>query len=127
MLVTFNVGFGNVRAYRPGSRNSIVLATEPDRGLNRRDVAEVGDVSVVAEIAATASVARTLDTGLLATRLRRLLEFRALRHLVARVLSPKATCTASGFGAASTSSPTQHKLVGHERHRLAGCAKGSSG
>ena len=60
--------------------DGIVLLMEPGRSLTRRDVSDVCDVPVIAEIAVTANVARTIDAGLLVARLDRLPEFNALRR-----------------------------------------------
>ncbi len=68
--------------------DGIVLLMEPGRSLTRRDVSDVCDVPVIAEIAVTANVARTIDAGLLVSRLHRLPEFNALRrHLNSLVSS----------------------------------------
>ena len=82
-----------------------MLLVEPGRSLTRRDVADVCDVPVLAEIAVTANVVRTIDAGLLVSRLHRLLEFNALR----RDLNGLAT-------AHDNETPTpQHDPHGHTR------------
>ena len=68
--------------------DGIVLLMEPGRSLTRRDVSAVCDVPVVAEIAVTANVSRTIDAGLLVTRLHRLAEFTALRRYLDRLVAP---------------------------------------
>ncbi len=59
---------------------AVVVVTEPWRALTSADVADVVGAPVVAEIAVEGSVARSVDAGLLATRLPRLLD-RALREV----------------------------------------------
>lgn len=59
---------------------AVVVVTEPWRALTSTDVADVVGAPVVAEIAVEGSVARSVDAGLLATRLPRLLD-RALREV----------------------------------------------
>jgi len=56
----------------------IVLVAEPGRALGRVDVERVLDVPVVAQIEVEPAIARTVDAGLLASRLPRSLD-RALR------------------------------------------------
>jgi hypothetical protein len=68
--------------------DGIVLLAEPGRSLTRRDVSDVCDVPVMAEIAVTANVARTIDAGLLVTRLQQLREFNALRRYLDRLIDP---------------------------------------
>jgi hypothetical protein len=68
--------------------DGIVLLAEPGRSLTRRDVSDVCDVPVMAEIAVTANVARTIDAGLLVTRLHQLREFSALRRYLDRLIDP---------------------------------------
>ena len=65
----------------PVRPSGVVLVTEPRRALGRRDVEEVLGVPVRAEISLDDGVARTVDAGLLARRVPRLLE-RALRPVV---------------------------------------------
>ena len=55
-----------------GRVEGIVLLTEPGRSLTARDVTDATGVAVVATVAVTAGVARTIDAGLLIARLRRL-------------------------------------------------------
>lgn len=59
---------------------AVVVVSEPWRALTSADVADVVGAPVVAEIAVEGSVARSVDAGLLATRLPRLLD-RALREV----------------------------------------------
>lgn len=59
---------------------AVVVVTEPWRALTSADVADVVGAPVVAEIAVEGSVARSVDAGLLATRLPRPLD-RALREV----------------------------------------------
>ena len=58
----------------PPTTAGVVLVMEPGRSLGRRDVADVVGVPIVAEVEVTASVARSIDAGLLvSSRRRRLL------------------------------------------------------
>ena len=59
--------------------DGIVLFIEPARSLTRRDVSDVCDVRLIAEIAVTANVARTIDAGLLVSRPRSTPEFNLSR------------------------------------------------
>jgi hypothetical protein len=54
--------------------SGVVLVSESGRALGRRDVEDVVGVSVVAEVAVEAAVARAVDAGLLSARLPRGLE-----------------------------------------------------
>jgi CobQ/CobB/MinD/ParA nucleotide binding domain len=54
--------------------SGVVLVSEPGRALGRREVQDVVGVGVVAEVPVDASVARAVDSGLLAGRLPRGLE-----------------------------------------------------
>ena len=65
----------------PVRPSGVVLVTEPGRSLGRRDVEEVLGVPVRAEVAVDGTVARAVDSGLLARRVPRGLE-RALRPVV---------------------------------------------
>jgi hypothetical protein len=65
----------------PVRPSGVVLLTEPNRSLGRRDVEDVLGVPVRAEVAVDDSVARAVDAGLLGRRLPRSLE-RALRPIV---------------------------------------------
>lgn len=49
----------------PLTTAGVVLVMEPGRSLGRRDVADVVGVPIVAELQVTASVARSIDAGLL--------------------------------------------------------------
>jgi hypothetical protein len=84
----------------------IVLLAEPERSLTRRDVADVCGVPVIAEIAATARVARAIDAGLLVTALRRLSEFSALRRYVDRSLAPDDDATVTRSDASRAAHPS---------------------
>jgi hypothetical protein len=68
--------------------DGIVLLMEPGRSLTRRDVSDVCDVPVIAEIAVTANVARAMDAGLLVSRVHRLLEFNGLRRHLNSLVTP---------------------------------------
>lgn len=69
------------RAVESGVRpTAVVVVSEPWRALTGADVADVVGAPVVAEVAVDGSVARTVDAGLLATRLPRPLA-RALREV----------------------------------------------
>jgi hypothetical protein len=68
--------------------DGIVLLMEPGRSLTRRDVSAVCDIPVVAEIAVTANVSRTIDAGLVVTRLHHLAEFTPLRRYLDRLVAP---------------------------------------
>jgi hypothetical protein len=61
--------------------DGIILVAEPKRSLTARDVTDVLDVPVIAVIDATPDVARTIDAGILVSRLPRLREFAPLRAL----------------------------------------------
>ena len=61
--------------------DGIVLLVEAGRSLTRRDVGDVCGVPVVAQIPVTANVARTIDAGLLVTRLPRTARTRRPPHL----------------------------------------------
>ena len=60
--------------------DGIVLVAEAKRALTRRDVADVCGVPVVATVLATDAIARTIDAGVLLSRLYHLTEFRDLRR-----------------------------------------------
>lgn len=62
--------------------NGIILVAEDGRSLSARDVAEVTGLPVVATVDATPRVARTIDAGLLPSRVTRLRELAQLRTLV---------------------------------------------
>jgi hypothetical protein len=69
------------RVAKSGIRpTAVVVVSEPWRSLTGADVADVVGAPVVAEVALEGSVARTVDAGLLATRLPRPL-VRALREV----------------------------------------------
>jgi hypothetical protein len=65
----------------PVRPSGVVLVSEPRRALGRRDIEDVLGVPVAAEIALDDAVARSVDAGLLARRVPRVLE-RALRPIV---------------------------------------------
>ena len=54
--------------------SGVVLVAEPGRALGRRDVEDVLDAPVRAEVPVSPAVARMVDAGLLSRRLPRLLE-----------------------------------------------------
>ena len=62
--------------------DGIILVAEEGRSLTARDVAEVTGLPVVATVDATPRVARTIDAGLLPSRITRLRELSQLRTLV---------------------------------------------
>jgi hypothetical protein len=74
-----------VRTWQP---SGIILLSEDGRSLTQRDVEDVLGLPVVARILHTARVARTIDAGLLASRLHRLSEFRELSALARRIFLP---------------------------------------
>lgn len=63
-----------------GGADGVVVVREPGRSLSARDVADIAAVAVVAEIDATAAVARTIDAGLFRARAERLTELASLRR-----------------------------------------------
>jgi hypothetical protein len=64
--------------------DGVIVVAEPGRSLTGRDVTDVLGIPVVATISADPSVARTIDAGLLLSRLHRHPEFRQLRRLAQR-------------------------------------------
>ena len=74
-----------VRTWQP---SGIILLSEDGRSLTQHDVEDVLGLPVVARILHTARVARTIDAGLLASRLHRLSEFRELSVLARRIFLP---------------------------------------
>jgi hypothetical protein len=62
--------------------DGIVLVVEAGRSLTRRDVGDVCGVPVVAQIPVTANIARTIDAGLLISRLPALRDFADLRTYI---------------------------------------------
>jgi hypothetical protein len=66
--------------------DGIVLVSEAKRALTRRDVADVCGVPVVATVFATNALARTIDAGLLLSRLHHVNEFRDLRRYATELL-----------------------------------------
>jgi len=89
--------------------DGIVLLAEPGRSLTRRDVSDVCDVPVMAEIAVTANVARTIDAGLLVTRLHQLREFAALRRYLDRLIDPHDNEAPAPDTAVSHARPSRRK------------------
>ncbi len=79
---------------REPDATGIILVPEEGRSLRERDVEEVLGVPVVARVRHSPSVARTIDAGLLLTRLHGQREFEQLRRLVAKALT-----RAAGVGA----------------------------
>jgi hypothetical protein len=75
--------------------DGLVLLAEPGRCLGRRDVEDVIGVPVVAEVAVTDRVARTIDAGILVTRFAQLREFLPLSRYVDRVDIPNTLAAAS--------------------------------
>ncbi|MEZ5230135.1 MAG: hypothetical protein R2710_26755 [Acidimicrobiales bacterium] len=72
----------------PHNLDGLVLVTEFGRALTERDVVDVTGLDVVATVAGTPSVARTIDSGLLAARYRNLADFRPLRRWLTLQLDP---------------------------------------
>ncbi len=64
-----------------GPPDGVILVIEQGRALTAKDVTGVLDVPVVATVKASPAVARTIDAGLLVSRLHRLAEFADLRRL----------------------------------------------
>ncbi len=64
-----------------GPPDGVILVIEQGRALTAKDVTGVLDVPVVATAKASPTVARTIDAGLLVSRLHRLAEFADLRRL----------------------------------------------
>jgi hypothetical protein len=75
------VALASLLARADAKPDGVILVAEPKRSLTARDVTDVLDVPVIATIDATPDVARTIDAGLLVSRLRRLREFAPLRAL----------------------------------------------
>lgn len=77
---------------RPGpTPDGIVLLVERGRTLSARDVAEVTGIPVVATVPVSDAVARSIDAGLLLTRLHRLPDLAPLRPLVTPSATPPGT------------------------------------
>ena len=68
--------------------DGIVLLSEPGRSLTARDVHDVTGIPVVATVAVTPAVARTIDAGLLIARLHRLSDLAALRRYATASCAP---------------------------------------
>jgi hypothetical protein len=75
------------------SLDGIVLLAEAGRCLGRRDVEDVVGVPVIAEVAVTERVARTIDAGILTTRFAQLRECHALFRYIDHLDIP--TCNTS--------------------------------
>jgi hypothetical protein len=114
--------------------DGLVLLTEAGRCLGRRDVEDVVGVPVVAEVAVTDRVARTIDAGILVTRFSHLREFLQLARYIDRLDIPTRTPPARrhqppDLPTATTASamplPTIH-LAASSSHRLAGFADGET-
>jgi MinD-like ATPase involved in chromosome partitioning or flagellar assembly len=58
----------------PVRPSAVVLVTEPERALGRRDIEEVLGVPVAVEVPLDARIARAVDAGLLASRLPRVFD-----------------------------------------------------
>ena len=69
--------------------DGIVLVREAGRSLTAGDVADIAGVAVIAQVDVTSTVARTIDAGLLISRLHRLDELAPLRHWTARQLTSR--------------------------------------
>lgn len=83
------LGLHTLMANRDRDRNpaGIILVPEEGRSLRERDVEEVLGLPVVARVLHSPTVARTIDAGLLLTRLHCQDEFRQLRRLVVQLLT----------------------------------------
>ncbi|MDP9389561.1 MAG: hypothetical protein M3Q48_17010, partial [Actinomycetota bacterium] len=77
------VALASLLATSPARLDGVILVAEPERSLTARDVAEVLDLPVVATVGAGPAVARTIDAGLLVSRIRHLRELAPLRPLAA--------------------------------------------
>jgi hypothetical protein len=75
------VALATVLAAPPGRVDGIILVAEAGRSLTARDVTEVLDLPVVATVTASPDVARTIDAGLLVSRIHRLRDLAPLRAL----------------------------------------------
>ncbi len=64
-----------------GQPDGVILVLEQGRALTAKDVIGVLDLPVVATVKANSAVARTIDAGLIVSRLHRLPEFADLRRL----------------------------------------------
>lgn len=64
--------------------DGVILVEEPGRSLSRADVTDVLGLPVVAAVRVDPAVARTIDAGLLLSRLHRLAPYRDLHTLAAR-------------------------------------------
>jgi len=70
--------------FRP---DALVLVCETGRSLTRRDVTDVSGIEVVADVDVSAVVARSIDAGLLTSRLHRLRDLAALRTYATRLFA----------------------------------------
>lgn len=100
------VALASLLATPPSPVDGIILIAEPKRSLTARDVTEVLDVPVVATVTASPDVARTIDAGLLVSRIHRLRELAPLRAL--------ATDPYAGRPRPSTARPRQRRINGSE-------------
>lgn len=75
------VALASLLAAPQGRVDGIILVAEDGRSLTARDVTEVLDVPVVATVTASSDVARTIDAGLLVSRIHRLRALAPLRTL----------------------------------------------
>jgi hypothetical protein len=81
------VGLRSLIAEHGGMLHGIVVVAEPGRSLEARDVEDVTGVPVVAVVPASARVARTIDAGLLVTRLPQLREFVPLHRCLSDLIA----------------------------------------
>jgi hypothetical protein len=88
--------------------DGIVLLSEPGRSLTRRDVTDVTGLEIVATVPVTASVARSIDAGLLASRLDRMSEFGHLRRWLTGLLDPFPPPPSRP----ETTAPSEHQMSG---------------
>ncbi|MEI2697474.1 MAG: hypothetical protein V9E94_03655 [Microthrixaceae bacterium] len=72
----------------PHGLDGLIVVSEFGRALNERDVADVTGLDVVATVAATPTVSRTIDAGLLTRRYRNLPDLRPLRRWLTLQLDP---------------------------------------
>ena len=93
------------------SPDGIVLLAEPGRSLTARDVEDVTGVPVVARVAVSPTVARTIDAGLLVARLHRLRDLASLRIYATRLLCPDAPDSPP----APLQAPLRHPLLASTR------------
>lgn len=75
------IALASVLAAGGAGFDGVVIVTEPQRSLTAADVADVLGLPIVATVNATPHVARTIDAGLLLSRLTRLNDLASLRSL----------------------------------------------